>query len=528
MNVTTDSPLLAALKGQAQNYSFYPLKPSYSFILLAILVATISVLNSKERNKLPVINGPAWWQPTFVKKLDWIKSGLDILAEGRSKSNGNAFRVISELGDIIVLPNRFANEIRNETNLSFRRAVVNDFQAHLPGMAAILTLEHKTQLLQRIVRKQLTKHLNTVTAPLSAECTYAASIAFGESKEWKVMEIKEPLLDLIARISSRVFLGEELCRNPKWLAITKDYTITAFKTAFKLTMFPSFIRPLVALFDPDYRRSCASLKESRKLIQDVIAQRQRREVQAQENGEPIPVFDDAIAWAEAESQGESYSPADFQLILSVAAIHTTTDLLQTTLLLLSENPHLIQPLREEILEVLRVQGWKKSALFNMKLLDSAVKEAQRMKPNSIIPMRRFAMKDVQLSDGLVIRKGQRTVVDAYPMWSSETYKNPETYDIYRFRKMRENPGSEAKAQLVSTHPDHLTFGHGYFACPGRFFASNEIKIALCHLLIKYDWKMAPGHTSKPIVFGANLSIDPAVKVMYRRREEEIDLDSLEV
>lgn len=141
-------------------------------------------------------------------------------------------------------------------------------------------------------------------------------------------------------------------------------------------------------------------------------------------------------------------------------------------------------------------------------------------------MRRKAMKDIHLSDGLVIPKGQKTVVDGWPLWSPETHQDPETYDIYRFKRMREQPGSESKAQLVSTHPDHPVFGHGYFACPGRFFASNEIKIALCHLLLKYDWKMTPGHSSKPLYHGDSMAANPDTRVMYKRRDEGIDLDAL--
>lgn len=43
-------------------------------------------------------------------------------------------------------------------------------------------------------------------------------------------------------------------------------------------------------------------------------------------------------------------------------------------------PDLVDELRQEISTVLRSEGWKKRALFNRKLLDSVVKEAQRLKP----------------------------------------------------------------------------------------------------------------------------------------------------
>lgn len=144
-----------------------------------------------------------------------------------------------------------------------------------------------------------------------------------------------------------------------------------------------------------------------------------------------------------------------------------------------------------------------------------------------VSMRRLATKDIPLPDGGVIRKGERTFVDASKMLSPELHQNPEKFDIYRFLNMREEPGLANMAQLVSTSPDHLAFGYGMHACPGRFFASNELKIALCHLLLKYDWKLAPGTTVKPITRAVILSVNPEAKLLYRRRKEEIDLESLE-
>jgi len=103
------------------------------------------------------------------------------------------------------------------------------------------------------------------------------------------------------------------------------------------------------------------------------------------------------------------------------------------------------------------------------------------------------------------------------------HENPDQWDGYRFYKMRETPGKQNLAQLVSTSPDHLAFGHGQHACPGRFFAANEVKIALIHMLLKYDWKLPKGAVPKARRFGFSMTADPALKVEVRRRQEEIDI-----
>lgn len=51
-------------------------------------------------------------------------------------------------------------------------------------------------------------------------------------------------------------------------------------------------------------------------------------------------------------------------------------------------------------------------------------------------------------------------------------------------------------------------------------------IALCHLLLKYDWKLPEGHDPGALAIGMSLLNDPSGKLLMRRREEEIDLDAL--
>lgn len=112
------------------------------------------------------------------------------------------------------------------------------------------------------------------------------------------------------------------------------------------------------------------------------------------------------------------------------------------------------------------------------------------------------------------------------MQDAAYYDNPLEFDGHRFIRMRQIPGEDKNAHLVSTSEKHIGFGHGQHACPGRFFAANEVKIALCHLLLKYDWKLPPSHDPKIVAAGMFLGLEPHGRLSVRRRVEEIDLDSL--
>ncbi|KAJ0273007.1 hypothetical protein Brms1b_000780 [Colletotrichum noveboracense] len=208
-------------------------------------------------------------------------------------------------------------------------------------------------------------------------------------------------------------------------------------------------------------------------------------------------------------------------------MHTTTDLATETMCRLIQRPQLVNDLREEIESVLVKEGWTKTALFQMKLLDSVLKEAQRLKPTTSATMNRTAIKRVTLPSGLVLETGDRCMADLGSMVDPEVYENPEVFDGYRYLRMREDPKLESKAHLVSTSSIHLGFGHGKHACPGRFFASNEVKILLCHLLYKYDWEIDSAYEHKIREFGISLSSGDGLQVSFRRRENlAVDIDSL--
>ncbi|KAI8303521.1 Cytochrome P450 monooxygenase [Colletotrichum sp. SAR11_240] len=265
---------------------------------------------------------------------------------------------------------------------------------------------------------------------------------------------------------------------------------------------------------------------SNDVLKPHIERRNAKKAQAVASGDTTATFDDAIEWFSQIFKGK-YDPATQQITLSLVAIHTTSDLLQQTMVDLAQHPELFQPLREELVRVLGTEGLKKSALNNLKLMDSVLKESQRLKPALLCTWRRLATENIELSSGFVIRKGQRVIINNTHMWDDEWYDNAEQYDGHRFLRMR-NTDEEKHAHIVSASPKHTAFGYGQHACPGRFFAANELKIALAHLLLKYDWKLSDETGNpEPVPFGMALLPDPKVKFLVRRRKEEIDLNSLE-
>lgn len=170
-----------------------------------------------------------------------------------------------------------------------------------------------------------------------------------------------------------------MSHNEEWLHLSIDYTLVIFEAARALSLWPKPLRHIVVWFIPECVKLRATTKRARDIIGEVVA---RRNVARRQPGYEQP--NDAIEWLEETANGRDYDLVGILLGLAIAAIHTTTDLTKQCLIDLSQRPAFVEELRTEVSEVLQTGNvWKKEDLPRLKLLDSAIKETQRMKPFSI-------------------------------------------------------------------------------------------------------------------------------------------------
>jgi cytochrome P450 len=92
-----------------------------------------------------------------------------------------------------------------------------------------------------------------------------------------------------------------------------------------------------------------------------------------------------------------------------------------------------------------------------------------------------------------------------------------SFDPYRFLRLEEENGK--RFGIVTTTPNILNFGHGRHACPGRFFAAQQMKLILAYLLVKFDMKIDTpgGRRPKDFWFGLACMPDPRSRILIRRR-----------
>ncbi|TDZ14040.1 Cytochrome P450 monooygenase 1 [Colletotrichum spinosum] len=513
-------------------------------IAVLCLLFICSILRTKRDEKIPLINPPKWFEPTSTRvKLAFALNARKWLTKG--VETGKPFRLMTDIGELTVLPSKFARELRADTRLDFAAVINRTFHAKFPGFEGFREGTPDAHRTRDVVRRHLTNCPDEVTASVSEECLAALQDVLTESTDWHEINLREHVLQVVARMSSHVFLGSEGARNKAWLKITMDYTTNAYIAAMLLRLWPEALRPFVHWVMPQCRTLRKQVAEARQIVTNIIDRRRQQKAAAEAENRPQPVFNDVIEWfaQDEKEEGSDYDPVVGQLILMQAAIHTTTDLLTQAMLDIALNPDISDPLRREVAESVRQNGWSKSSLAEMHLVDAAVKESQRLKPiarskdppflrgciettDPIPPlpasMHRLVLDDVQLSDGTLVPKHAIIGISVDQMWSANLYENPDVWNPHRFLRTSRTGAAAAAADskdasLTSSSPEHLAWGYGKHACAGRFFVAQEVKVALSHLLLHYEWKLAPSSgKTKPLEIGLTLAADPMAKVMVRK------------
>lgn len=85
---------------------------------------------------------------------------------------------------------------------------------------------------------------------------------------------------------------------------------------------------------------------------------------------------------------------------------------------------------------------------------------------------------------------------------NKIFPESDSCDPWRFAKLRRSKASAAEGgadignQFASVGSTSLNFGFGRHVCPGRFFASVEIKMIVAVMLLNYDIALAEGETER--------------------------------
>ncbi|KAH7065482.1 cytochrome P450 [Macrophomina phaseolina] len=494
---------------------------------------------------IPLIGGDGGLEKS---KRRFIQNSREVIRSALRQAQGTVCQIYTDGGPKVLLRPEHIEEIKNDPNFSFEEFIKDEVMTNTTGFKQFNLAPDTLEIFKSVVRVNLTQALSRLTVPLSEETALAMDKFLPPSKEWKqTIPVAGLAVGLVSQLSARAFLGLPICRDPTWLLISGTYARDMMVARQAVRRYAPFLRAAVFPLLPQTK----ALKRTHRIAYQIIDTELHRRRQ---RGYTVEKEIDALRWFEEAAEAAGHTSLDIvngQLGLTMAAVHTTSNALSNALMDLAVRPKLVDELRKEIVEVLGtpqppsecdgndgakkpVASWQKTSLYRLRLLDSFLKESQRFNPGNVMSLRRLAIRPTTLSDGTHIpARAAVFVPTAYmqehlrspPFVSPSSFSPPESFDPYRYLRLRDHPGEENRWQFATASSEHFGFGVGLHSCPGRFFASNELKIALIHALVRYDWRCVDGARERPrnILRVDQVIPDPDARLEYRAREAEIVL-----
>jgi len=98
-----------------------------------------------------------------------------------------------------------------------------------------------------VIRRELTHKLGSFADGLVDELERCLAENWGTGTEWREIKVYDTMLDLVSRLSTRVFVGEPLCQDQGFLKSARSFNRNVVLSAAVLNLLPSFLKPYVLL-----------------------------------------------------------------------------------------------------------------------------------------------------------------------------------------------------------------------------------------------------------------------------------------
>ncbi|KAI9440515.1 cytochrome P450 [Lactarius indigo] len=387
--------------------------------------------------------------------------------------------------------------------------------------AELIQLEYTLGLLETdrdyhtdVIRSKLTRNIAVTFRDVRDELisSFDAFIPV-HGDDWVKVSVLETIQRVVCATSNRVFVGPSLCRDQGYLTLNLNFAVNVMKFGTIIGMFP---KPLKLIAAHLLSNIPSQIRQGMEYIKPMVKERFAGMEVFGKDWDDKP--NDMLMWLMDEAKGEERSLENLalrMLVVNFTAIHTTSRAFTIVFYRLLSNTEYIEPLWHDVETAAAEEGWTKAAMDKMHKIDSFLRESQ-------LSMGRIALRPFTFSNGVTVPAGTLVAVpSAAVQMDREIYPNAEEFDGFRFMKLRKRDGvAVAGYQAVSTSAEYLPFGYGRHACPGRFFAVNELKALLAHVIVTYDIKFEEGKQAPRgfIINGIRIP-GKANAIMFRKRQK---------
>lgn len=393
---------------------------------------------------------------SWLNGLKSVKATRQMVQQGYEKFGGAIFRLPTLDRQVLIVSSpEQIEEMRSApiNVLSFTAAVQDMLQTEFM-FGSRMTDESRFHV--TIIRTVLSRHLPVIFPEILEE----VAASFNEyipncDDDWVKVPAFDTVLKVVARATSRLFVGLPLCRNKGYLDLIIRYTGIVGMSARLLALFPSFIKPSVARFMTPLP---GTFKQAVQYLEPIVEDHRAKLKEHGSKWEDKPI--DLITWILETATGTDLETRNViirVLRFNFAALHTTGMTFTFALYhLAAEEKKYLQPLRDEIDEIVARDGWSKASVEKMRRLDSFMRESHRFHGLGVTSMTRKALVDFRFADGTFVPKGTHLATASMSRHlDDKVYPNATQFDGFRFVNEDRQDEELAQDRFVSVSVDYL-------------------------------------------------------------------------
>ncbi|KAI8971454.1 cytochrome P450 [Mycotypha africana] len=463
--------------------------------------------------------------PIVGNLLDLQKNPRQYLNDAR-KNFGPCFRLyLPGLGNTVVVTGTLIQEVMKATkNFSFDEGIENLIPAE-----KVVRISYGHKFKKEAISPRAK---NPIIYPIkhnfkenqidvfSERIRYALDKALDEELNIKpgdeqAVDIKDKLAYIISRISCLCFAGSKVGVNEELITGMAHFTQKIIRAGLFISYLPSWLSRFLV-------RWIFSVEQEMDVIMALLVP-ELRKIRNGEMGDDYEATFATMALNLPKEDGTLRKVEDAAYYfnnIALASIHTTSHFASFAFHELACRPQLVEDLRAELHTL---QGdMTPETVAKLPLMDSFFREVLRCNPD-YLGLHHLTLKDSTLSTGHVVPKGYFVLLALDQVQQDMHFLpvNPltgevhsgtsplEEFDAYRF------VGTNIKSTTVGL--EHMAFGLGAHACPGRFFAANEIKYVVAVMIMRYNIRTRSGKRAKDNVMLGMTRFPPAEPLIIERR-----------
>ncbi|KAF8994954.1 cytochrome P450 [Cyathus striatus] len=454
---------------------------------------------------------------SYITAVKYLFYAQDLVQEGYVKYHGEPFKVAT-MGRWLVLVSgtQIMEDVRKakEDQLSNVEGLTEIVQVDVIFGPQITRDDYHVEVVGKNVTRNLGARFSDITDEISASFT---DLIEDKGNDWTKVVAYDMILKAVIRTSNRLFVGLPLCRNPDYIELQEQLAFDVIVASRILNMFPPSFRSFMVRFTKAPAQIQRNIRHLAPVIKDRIEKIDK--LGPNYEGKPNDLISWCLEYARDGYRRTVYDLSNRILIVNFAAIHSSSITFTQILYDMAVHSQYIPEIREEVEAVIAEEGWTKASMSKMRKLDSFMKESTRLSvPGAWLMPRKVVNGGFTFSNGLFVPPGATIGAVAYEMHRDEKiYPGSKDFDAFRFLKLSGEDKNDQKYQMSSISSDYIAFGYGRHACPGRFFAVNELKAMAAYLILNYDVKLPTSQRPANWWFEQNLIPNQKATVMFRKR-----------